>query len=90
MPPLRPPQPSSSRPPQLSSPSPGVGEKGEWTGFDSGLGRLETEEGGEGSVVISREVRAPRLPATLACPSGVSPQQNGKNIVGLLFTMINV
>ena len=31
----------------------GVGKKGEWTGFDSGLGRLETK-GGEGSMVISR------------------------------------
>ena len=30
----------------------GVGKKGEWTGFDLGLSRLETE-GGEGSVVIS-------------------------------------
>ena len=40
-------------PPLPPSPSPGVGKKGEWTGFDSGLGRLETEEGGEGSVVIS-------------------------------------
>ena len=31
-----------------------VGKKGELTRFDSGLDRLETEEGGEGSVVISR------------------------------------
>ena len=41
------------RPPQ--PPSPGVGKMGEWTGFDSGLGRLETEEAGEGSMVISRD-----------------------------------
>ena len=45
--------PPSPRPPQPSSPSPGVGKKREWTEFDSGLGRLETEEGGEDNVVIS-------------------------------------
>jgi len=60
------------RPPQSPSPSPGVGKKGEWTGFDSGLGRLEIE-GGECSVVILRAKLG--LPATLACPSGVPPQQ---------------
>ena len=38
-------------PPSLPS---GVGKKGEWTGFDSGLDRLETKEEGEGSVIISR------------------------------------
>ena len=45
--------PPPPRPPQPPSPLPGVGKKGEWTGFDSGLGWLEKEEGGEGSVVIS-------------------------------------
>ena len=30
-----------------------VGKKGEWTGFDSGLGWLEIEVGGKGSMVIS-------------------------------------
>ena len=57
MPPLPP------RPPQ--PPSPGVGKKGEWTGFDSGLARLETKEGGKGSVVISRAKLG--LPGSLPC-----------------------
>ena len=53
-------------------PSPGVGKKGEWTGFDLGLGWLEIEEGGEGSVVISRAKLGflgslPRWRAHLAC-----------------------
>ena len=47
--------PPPPRLPQPPSPSPGVGKKGEWgTGFDLRLGRPEIEEGGEGSVVISR------------------------------------
>ena len=79
------------RPPQPPSPSPGVGKKGEWTGFDSRLGRLETEEGGEGSVVISRAKLGflgslPRWRAHLACHLN----KNGKNIGGLLFVMANV
>ena len=79
------------RPPQPPSPSPGVGKKGEWTGFDSGLGRLETEGGGEDNVVISR--------AKLGLPSSLPRwrahlarhlSKNGKNVRGLLFAMINV
>ena len=82
-PPLRPRQPSSS--------SPGVGKKGEWTGFDSGLGRLEIEEGGEGSVVISCAKLGllgslPHWRAHLACYLS----KNDKNLGGLLFTMANV
>ena len=77
--------------PQPLSPSLGVGKKGEWTGFDSGLGRLDTEEGGEGSVVISRAKLGlpgslPRWRAHLTCHLN----KNDKNIGGLLLTMINM
>ena len=74
------------RPPQPPSPSPGVGKKGEWTGIDSGLGRLETKEEGEGSVIILR--------AKLGLP-GFLPRwrvhlsKNNKNVERLLFTMAN-
>ena len=79
------------RPPQPPSPSLGVGKKGEWTRLDSGLGRLETEEGGEGSIVISRAKLGlpgslPRWRAHLACHLS----KNGKNIGGLLFAMANM
>ena len=82
--------PPSPRPPQPPSPSPGVGKKGEWTGFDSGLGRLETE-GGEDSVVISRAKLGlpgslPRWHAHLACHLS----KNDKNVGGLLFMMANM
>ena len=83
MPPPRPPQPSSS--------SPGVGKKGEWTGFDSGLARLETKEGGKGSVVISRAKLG--LPGSLPCwcaHLACHLSKNGKNVGGLLFAMTNV
>ena len=75
-------------PPLPPSPSPGVGKKGEWTGFDSGLGRLETEEAGEGSMVISRDKLGlpgslPRWRAYLTC-------HLSKNIGGLLFAMANM
>ena len=68
-----------------------VGKKGEWTGFDSGLGRLETKEGGEGSVVISRAKLGLlgsllRWRAHLACHLS----RNGKNVGGLLFAMANM
>ena len=77
--------------PPPSSLSPGVGKKGEWTGFDSGLGRLETEEGGEGSVVISRAKfglsdSLPCWRAHLACHLS----KNDKNVGGLLFAMANM
>ena len=83
--------PPPPRPPQTMSSSPGVGKKGEWTGFDSGLGRLEIKEGGEGSVVISRAKLGlpgslPRWHAHLACHLS----KNGKNIGGLLFVMANM
>ena len=68
----------------------GVGKKGEWTGFDSGLGRLKTK-GGEGSVVISGAKLGlpgslPRWRAHLACHLG----KHDKNVVGLLFAMANM
>ena len=60
-----------------------VGKKGELTGFDSGLGRLEIEEGGEGSVVISHAKLGllgslPRWRAHLACHLS----KNDKNVEG--------
>ena len=69
----------------------GEGKKGEWTGFDAGLGRLKTKEGGKGSVVISRAKLGlpgslPRWRAHLACHLS----KNSKNIGGLLFAMANV
>ena len=72
------------RPPQPPSPSLGVGKKGEWTGFDSGLGRLEIE-GGESSVVISHAKLGlsgslPRWHTHLTCHLN----KNNKNIGGLL------
>ena len=81
--------PPPSRPPQ--PPSPGVGKKGKWTGFDSGLDRMETEEGGEGSVVISRAKCG--LPGSLPCwcaHLACHLSKNGKNVGGLLFAMTNV
>jgi len=71
--------------------SPGVGKKGEWTRFDSGLGWLETKEGGMGSMVILRAKLGllgslPHWRAHLACHLS----KNGKNVGGLLFTMANV
>ena len=57
--------PPPPRPPQPPSPSPVVGKKGEWIGFDSGLGRLETKEGGEGSMVILCAKLG--LPGSLPC-----------------------
>ena len=47
-----------------------VGKKGEWTGFDSRLGRLETE-GDEGSMVISRA----KLGLQAGCHTSMPPQQ---------------
>jgi len=79
------------RPPQSPSPSPGVGKKGEWTGFDSGLGRLEIKEGGEDSMVISHSKLG--LPGSLPCwraHLACHLSKNSKNIGELLFSMVNV
>ena len=68
-----------------------VGKKGEWTGFDSELGRLETEERGKCSMVISHAKlellgSLSRWRAHLPCHLS----KNDKNIGGLLFAMTNV
>ena len=91
MPLLRPPQPPPPRPPHPPSPTPGVGKKGEWTGIDSGLGRLETKEEGEGSVIILRAKLG--LPGSLPCwraHLACHLSRNGKNVGGLLFAMANM
>jgi len=67
------------------------GKKGEWTGFDSGLDRLETEEGGKSSVVISHAKLG--LPGSLPCWRAhltCHLSKNGKNVGELMFTMANV
>ena len=79
------------RPPHTLSPSPGVGKKGEWTGFDSELGQLEIKEGGEGSVVISRSKLG--LPGSLPCWRAhlvCHLSKNSKNVGELLFAMVNM